>query len=613
MAAKQLSFVFPDERGLIADPAAILEMEGRTIVFDCETTGLEWWREDIIGLGLYCPEMEKGIYIPALDSMDRLLVETYLREVALNPQTTLIAHNIKFDAHFLKLPLRDIRCQYWDTMVMAHLWDSRLKKGLAALEQTFFGEDSKTKFKPSGGKVHLMRLADVAQYCVNDCVLTWQLYEMFRPCLDTIELGDFLAEEMRYTALLQMIENKGMCLDVPQIETSIATFGSNLIAMEAELYRKSGQTFNWKSHAELSAAIYEGMGIEKPVNPYEDEFGVDRSTIRGAGHYNKHMTSSFILLEKAKHPLGLVINDIRETDKLRVALQSWLELADENNIIHSNFMQTGTRTGRLSSRSPNLQNIASDVRVRETQSVYSGGAIREEAYNLRLGLIPHRDDNTLLAMDYKQQEMRLFAIIANEENMMGALRDKTDIHSEVAKRVWGEATPVYREWSKTIGFGLIYAMTAGALEHRLDMTRDEAQAITQQYWDAYPRVKPYLQETVESCKEKGYLRYWSGRIWREPDESQMYKGANALVQGGSADLLKTAVLRCQDWVDDRGMRDNICIVNLVHDEIVFETLETDARDLRIELGKMMELEDLFDVPFVTDAKIGKTFGSMDKL
>jgi DNA polymerase-1 len=613
MDNKQLSFVFPDERGLIAEPSAILEMAGRTVVFDCETTGLEWWRDKIIGIGLYCPEIDKGVYIPALDSMDRLLVETHLREIADDPHTTLIAHNIKFDAHFLKLPLRDIACTYWDTMVMAHLWDSRLKKGLAALEQTFFGGDSKAKFKPAGGKIHLMRLADVAQYCVNDCELTWQLYEMFTPCLDSVGLSDLLVEDMKYTGVLQLIEKNGMRLDIPRIEKSIEVFSNNLNLMEKELYSKTGRTFNWKSNAELSAALYEGMGIEKPVNPYEDEHGVDRSTIRGAGHYNKHMTSSFILLEKAKHPLGLLINDMRETDKLRLAIQSWLKLADDNNIIHSNFMQTGTRTGRLSSRSPNLQNIASDVRVRETQSVYSGGAIRQDEYNLRLGLIPHRGDNTLLAMDYKQQEMRLFAIIAGEENMMEALYNKTDIHSEVATRVWGEATPVYREWSKTIGFGLIYAMTAGALEHRLDMSREEAQEITQQYWNAYPRVKPYLQETVESCKENGYLRYWSGRIWREPDEGKMYKGANALVQGGSSDLLKTAVIRCQDWVDKSGLREQIQLVNLVHDEIVFETLETKAIDFRKELANIMELEDLFDIPFVTDAKIGKTFGSMDKL
>jgi DNA polymerase-1 len=195
--------------------------------------------------------------------------------------------------------------------------------------------------------------------------------------------------------------------------------------------------------------------------------------------------------------------------------------------------------------------------------------------------------------------------------MLESLRSGQDIHANNAQLVWGTRDDVHREWSKTIGFGLIYGMTTGSLQFRLNMTREEAFHVTDQYWGAFPRVKPWLRETIQQVRKQGYVRYWSGRIWREDIEMFFYKGANALIQGGCADLLSIAALRCDAYLKQHHLGH---IVNLVHDEILFELLlNSETTEHLVNLGHIMEVPDLLDLPFFTDIKTGPDFGSLSKL
>jgi DNA polymerase-1 len=641
----------------------IRSCRGKTIVLDTETTGLEWYRQDIIGVGIHCPQAGVSGYFPTCtyeevaygkeksrkvwlgkrdyskSSQGRKVLETITEQkkrntaipdkdliydamaaidyMAYDPKTTLIGHNLKFDAHFCNLLLYHMPCKILDTAVMVHLYDSRLRKSLDKAEEYFLGTNSKREHvELAKGESRLMPwnwdLHHLAEYCTNDCIVTYQLAEVLMKEMKAWKLDKLLNLQMKYLRALQRIERRGLMLDFNFMLQAEEVLSSNLVQLEKDLYASCGKEFNWRSGAQLSRAIYDDMGIEKPENPFADADGVDRSRMAHVNKYNKYRTSSFILMEKGSHPLGGLILEMRECDKLVKFLQGYRELADEYRVMHGTFNPTGTRTGRLSSSKPNLQNIPSAHRAREDTGVFSGGGVRQGEYNLRQAIIS-KPGYTLVSVDHRQQEMRMFGILAQEPVMMEALRNREDIHMRVAISVWGDCGPelndLHREWSKAIGFGLIYGMTTGSLQYKLNKTPEEAQQIAQQYWNTFPRIQPWLNEVIHDCMKKGYVRYWDGRIWREEDPLKAYKGANAQIQGGAAGIMSVAIVRADEVI---AYNDWGGVASIIHDEAIFEIRDTMLEIAVPVIAKIMEVEDLFNLPFPTDVKIGKSYGTLAK-
>ena len=227
------------------------------------------------------------------------------------------------------------------------------------------------------------------------------------------------------------------------------------------------------------------------------------------------------------------------------------------------------------------------------------------------------DDTITSAVDghgERQMEMRFFGIDSGDENLLSFLASGKDIHLMIALKVWGdcgkEQNMIHREWSKTIAFGLIYGMTTGSLEHKLGMTRVQANKVIEDYWGAFPRIRPWLFETVTTCKEQGYIRYWSGRIWRENTEMFMYKGANARVQGGCADLLSIAAMRTHKWLLEKGYGN---IVSYIYDELLMEIRKEHIEETANAISVIMQVPDLFELPFLTDCSVGHTYGDLVKM
>lgn len=645
------------------------QLEG-LVVLDTETTGLHWWEDDLIGLGFYHPASgEVGYfhtcnYIQApygkaktkktriwqgdytINPATGRRIKVYIEETVLNqafraeavpdpelcqqareavaklganPNVAILGHNLKFDAHFLRLNLWECKAAIRDTTIMIHLWDSRLRKGLADAEKYFLGTSTKRSLVQKAVDASRFKepkywsAEQIETYCMGDCTVTEQLYQHLLPKLDELDLVGLMRLQMKFVRLLWHMENVGMLIDVPQCEASLEAFRASIDLMEERLRVETGAPdLNWRSNPQLSAALYEGMDFERPENPFADEDGVDRTKFAHRGRYNKFATSSFLLMEKAQHPLGWLIMDLREASKLAKTTQSYIELADQNHVIHANFKPTGTRTGRLSCGEPNVQNIASDHRVRETQSVYSGGSIRSDQYNLRRNFVA-RPGHVFASLDHKQQEMRMFGILAEDEKMMEILASGMDVHLGVAKMVWGdcgdERNSLHREWSKTIGFGLIYGMTTGSLQFRLDKTPEEAQALAEQYWGTFPRIQPFLHETIETMHQDGFVRYWSGRIWREEQPDDFYKAANAQVQGGSADFMSVVACRMQQVMSAQGWGN---VVSIVHDELLAELKLEHAEKAIPVLARIMWAEDIFNLPFFCDLKTGRSYGELEK-
>jgi DNA polymerase-1 len=310
--------------------------------------------------------------------------------------------------------------------------------------------------------------------------------------------------------------------------------------------------------------------------------------------------------------LGQLVMDNREARKHIDVLQQWLLLMDRYNTIHSNFNVNGTRTGRLSSSKPNVQNLPGMIRSRETQSSYSGqsGAMREEEYNLRKAFLA-REGHSLVSVDYKQQEMRMFGILARDPHMLPALEHGADIHADIAERIWGLRDEVHREWAKTISFGLIYGMSTGSLQFRLNMPREKSLEVAERYWRTFPRIKPWLQEVIEECKLHGYVTYWSGRRWYEESEMRMYRAANAQIQGGAHDMMMVSFNRVCRYL--RKKYPEVKPVNSVHDEIVYDMPDELIQEVVPKIQKIAEVPDLFGIPFFTDVKVGKDFGTLTKV
>ena len=642
----------------------IRSCRGHTVVIDTETTGLEYWKHSIIGVGLYCPTLNIAGYLPTCtygevaygnptrkkvwlgkrdysrSSIGSKVYEyiTVLKTrptaipdedlvaeakaavlyMADDPNTTLIGHNLKFDAHFLDLLLWELPCKILDTAVLVHLYDSRLRKSLDKSEEYFLGTTSKRQqVELAKGETRLMPwhwdLYHLADYCVNDCIVTEQLSEVLLPQMEKYKLTNILTLQMRYVRVLQKMERRGLMLDYAFMKQAKEVLSSNLAVLEKDLYEACGKEFNWKSGAQLSKAIYDDLGIAKPENPFADADGVDRSRMAHVNKYNKYRTSSFILMEKGSHPLGGLILEMRECAKLIGFLDEYKELADDDRIMHGTFNITGTRTGRLSSSKPNLQNIPSSHRAREDTGVFSGGGVRQGEYNLRQAIIS-KPGYTLVSIDHRQQEMRMFGILAQEPIMMEALKNREDIHMRVAHAVWGDCGPdlndLHREWSKAIGFGLIYGMTTGSLQYKLNKTPEEAQRIAQQYWQTFPRIQPWLNEVIKKGTKQGFIRYWDGRIWREDDPLKMYKGANAQIQGGAAGIMSLAIVRADKIVTAQEWGG---VLSIVHDEAIFEIKDEHVEEAIPVLLRVMEVEDIFNLPFNAEAKVGKSYGTLQKI
>ena len=617
------------------------QCSGKTIALDTETTGLYWWNNHLTTLCFHCPsvgvegtidigrEIEDDTNDPELLQFEKD-VRKAIKD-CLKPGTTVIMHNSKFDMGFMDVDPET--CYGWkiiDTPVLIHLIDSRDRKSLDLAEKKYLGTTSKREHVAQAPtnpkikkKVWLWPPEVRHDYGTNDARVTYQLAVVLSKIVKELDLWELFTKDMAFLKIVYKTERYGWLTDMEYITKSKKALDKHRVDLERMLWDSVGYEFNWRSPKQLSKALYHDMGIDMPVNPftadaakqrqgYKTELGFQRVMELKSGQYNKYNTSTFILMEKAHHPLGELVAALREAAKLARQLEQWTELMDSEGVIRTNFNITGTRTGRLSSSKPNLANIPSDVRGRFTQGVFSGGTERTEEYNLRKGYVA-RPGKILVAVDYKQMEMRMFGIISQDKNMVQALSDGVDIHLYIAHKVWGPSgekqDKIHREWSKTIGFGLIYGMTGGSLEHKLGMTKAQAKQVISDYWGAFPRIRPWLKETIATCMKYGYVRYWSKRIWREEEEIFMYKGANALVQGGCADLLGVAGIRLNKWLVENKMG---TIISFIYDEMIVECDKDKAIPVYEAMMDIMQVPDLFGIPFFTDGKIGNSYGTLEE-
>ncbi len=398
------------------------------------------------------------------------------------------------------------------------------------------------------------------------------------------------------------MEECGVRIDTEVLEGLRSAYRSELEAIEKGIYEMAGKEFNVSSPKQLGEVLFDEM--ELTVKGQKKTATGQRSTKESE-------------LEKIQdlHP---IVGEVLKYRGLQKLLGTYIEaippLLDEHNRLHAQFLQTGTTTGRMASQNPNLQNIP----IRTEQ----GRAIRH-------AFIP-RDGYTLVGLDYSQIELRIAAILSGDEKLCEIFRSGRDVHTEVASAVMGvpgaEVDREMRRRAKIINFGILYGMGVNALKTQLGTSLGEAQQYLEDYFETFSRLKEYLEETKGFARKNGYTETMFGRRRQFPEmksplpyvRAQAERMAiNAPIQGTQSDVIKLAMVRVDEQLREKGMREDAHLILQVHDELVYEVRDEKVKELADFIEHIMEtvLEDeqRNGVPILAEWKSGKNWGSMEAL
>ncbi|MFT7463823.1 MAG: DNA polymerase-1 [Pseudohongiellaceae bacterium] len=437
-------------------------------------------------------------------------------------------------------------------------------------------------------------VATCGEYACEDADMTRRLQQLFEKELADTELGHVFREiEMPSLPVLQRMETNGILVDVELLRRLSVEMGERLSEVTKEIHELAGEEFNIASPKQLQAILFEKLTIH-------EELGIKRLKKTKTGF----STDASVLEQLSAHPLPAKILLHRQLSKLKGTYVDALpELVHPfSGRIHTSYNQAVAATGRLSSTDPNLQNIP--IRTAE------GRRIRE-AFIAPEGLL-------LLAADYSQVELRLMAHLSQDKALLEAFHSGEDIHRRTASLVFGvepeQVDSELRGQAKAINFGIIYGMGAQRLAQQTGVSNREAAAFIEQYFETFPGVKTWLDNTRELAREQGFVTTLSGRL-RKLDgidvadartlAGMMNVAVNTPIQGTAADLIKIAMVAVQRRLDKEGLAARMLLQ--VHDELVFEVPEAEVEALRtLVVEEMTGAMDL-DLPLVVDTGTGKNW------
>jgi DNA polymerase-1 len=508
-----------------------------------------------------------------------------------------IGQNIKYDAHiFLNLGIK-MRGINEDTMLMSYVIDSNQSHGMNKLSQKYLGHDCISYESLVGSGVNQLsfdqiNITDALSYAAEDADVTFQLYHVLRDQLkkDKKLLDIYEKFEIPSMKALIEIERNGVLIDGHLLNQQSQKIGEELISIENKSYELAGQPFNLASPKQLREILFEKLKI-KPL----------KKTPTGTPS-----TSEEVLQELAKdYPLPKILLEYRTLAKLKSTYTDKLPLMI-NQItgrIHTSYNQAVAVTGRLASSDPNLQNIP----IKSPE----GRKIREAFIA--------KPEFSIISADYSQIELRILAHLSKDTGLIEAFKNNKDIHTITASEIFNtkinKITPEQRRYAKIINFGLIYGMGAFGLARNLNITRGDAQNYIQEYFNKYPTVLQYMEESKQFAREHGYVEtYFGRRLWLpEINSSNGLRKAgaeraaiNAPMQGTAADLIKLAMIQVQQWINDNSNLKGQVIMQ-VHDELVFEVPNDEVDKFIKEIPQIMQNVAKLDIPLLVEINAGENW------
>ncbi|PJC85185.1 DNA polymerase I [Vibrio sp. HA2012] len=569
--------------------------------FDTETDSLDYMVANLVGVSFATEEGEAAYvpvahdYLGAPEQLDRDWVLELLKPLLEDEQKAKVGQNLKYDASIVARYGIEMRGMRHDTMLASYVYNSvGGKHDMDSLALRFL-QHSCISFESVAGKgkqqltFNQIDLEQAGPYAAEDADVTLRLHHrLFSNIEQDEKLQTVYKEiEMPLVPVLSRMERNGVLINDMLLGAQSQEIAVRLDELEQKAYDIAGQEFNLSSPKQLQAILFEQMGLP-----------VIKKTPSGAPSTNEEVLQELAL----DYPLPKCILEYRGLAKLKSTYTDKLPkmINPETGRVHTSYHQAVTATGRLSSTDPNLQNIP----IRN-----------EEGRRIRQAFVaPH--GWKILAVDYSQIELRIMAHLSGDKALLDAFREGKDIHAATAAEVLGlgieQISSEQRRRAKAINFGLIYGMSAFGLAKQLGIPRSEAQSYMETYFERYPGVMQYMEDTRSQASEQGYVETLFGRRLYLP-EIQSRNGIrrkaaeraaiNAPMQGTAADIIKKAMLLVDEWIQTEG-DGRVRLLMQVHDELVFEVEASALAEVEIKVQKLMESAASLNVPLVADAGHG---------
>ena len=576
--------------------------KSNSFVFDLETTSLDYMNAQIVGWVFLVDK--DSFYVPVahdyLDAPKQLNFEAVLNKLKPILESAVIGkigQNLKYDTHVLAnygLVLNGISD---DTMVKSYCLNSvATRHNMDDLAMHYLNHQT-IVFSDVAGKgkkqitFNQVGLEQAFPYACEDVIVTQELNQVLDGDLAQYPKLAKLYQtlEVPLIEVLVRMERNGVELDVSALNVQQIDIATQMKDIESQAFELAGDAFNLESPKQIQQILFseDGLGLE-----------AKKKTPKGAPSTNEEA------LKLLDHPLVDLILSYRTLTKLNStyleALPKQIDL--KTGRLHTSYHQAVTATGRLSSSNPNLQNIP----IRSEQ----GARIR--------GAFIANKGNVIIAADYSQIELRIMAHISQDANLLEAFNNDADVHSATASMMFNvpldEVTKDHRRNAKAINFGLIYGMSAFGLAKQIDVSRTEAKAYIDAYFENYPGVLSYMDNTKEIAKAQGYVETVMGRRLYLPQINAKNKmlqqhalrtAINAPMQGSSADIIKKAMLDVYQWIGDDNT--DIKMIMQVHDELVFEVKASKADEFAHKIQTLMSDTCPLDIPLVVDVGIGDSW------
>jgi len=573
-------------------------LQEKSFSFDTETEGLDPLTAGLVGMSFAIREQEAW-YVPVPANREEATdIVLRLAPALQHPEIEKVGQNIKFDILALRKYGVRVKGPLFDTMLAHYLLNPELRHGMDYLAETYLKYKTvpiEDLIGPKGKKQASMRTVPIEQikeYAAEDADVTLRLKHYFAPLLKQEGLESLFFEmEMPLIYVLAEMEATGVKLDTNALKQSSEVLSQQLTALEESIYDLAGQSFNINSTKQVGEILFDKLKLDEKAKKTK------------TGGYS---TSEEVLEKiRGKHP---IVDKLLEYRGIKKLLSTYIDalpalIHPDTGKIHTSFNQAVTATGRLSSTNPNLQNIP----------------VRDElGREIRKAFIADDDDCIFFSADYSQIELRLMAHLSNDPHMVEAFCSGADIHAATAAKIYGipveEVTSDMRRKAKTANFGIIYGISVFGLAERLSIPRAESKELIDGYFQTYPRIKEYMEESIRVAKEKGYVETLFKRKRFLPDinsHNAIVRGyaernaINAPIQGSAADIIKLAMIRIHQRFEAEHLKSRMILQ--VHDELNFNVRKEEFDRVKDIVLDCMEHVLQLRVPLIADCGEGKNW------
>lgn len=573
-------------------------MQEEDFCFDTETTSTETLDAEIVGLSVSFKAGE-AFYVPfPAGKTEAKELLTHFKPALESKTRIKTGQNLKYDIGIMANYGVQVSAPLFDTMLAHYLIEPDMRHGMDFLAETYLHyspvsiETLIGKKGKGQGNMRDVELEKITPYACEDADITIQLRAVLEPFLDETETRSvFETVEMPLIPVLSNMEREGVKVDIPVLSDLSKRFTQESAECEKAIFEAAGTEFNIASPKQLGEILFDRLKLDPKA----------KKTKTGQYSTNEETLSKLA----GKHPLIDHILTYRELQKLKGTYVDALPLLihPRTGRIHTDFNQAVAATGRLSSTNPNLQNIP--IRT-------------EKGREIRSAFVPRNEEFTLLSADYSQVELRIIAALSGETNMIEAFRNKMDIHTATAARLYGidtsEVSREQRSAAKTVNFGIIYGISAFGLSQRVNISRTEAAEIIESYFRSYPNIKKYMNDNVDLARENGYVKTITGRRRYLKDINSANftvrgfaerNAINAPIQGSAADIIKMAMIAIFNEMNRRNMKSKMILQ--VHDELVFDCHLSEVDELKALVREKMENAVQLAVPLEVEMNTGKNW------